>query len=88
MRYLVILKDGTILCNVAEADRAIYICRKYAGSTLTTTAWNLLFRSEQLQKMHTGFALECIRYNWTEQETAEWVEERKRWLRSPIYGHQ
>jgi len=85
MRYLVILRDGTILCNVPEAERALNICRKYVGSYVVTSKWKQIYKNNG---MHKGFLAECERYGWTLEDDAEQAEQYYRWLRSPVYGRR
>lgn len=85
MRYLVILKDGTILCNVAESERALNICRKNVGSYVVTSSWKPLYKNNG---MHAGFLKQCVQHGWTLQDDMEQADAYRRWLASPVYGRR
>lgn len=76
MRYIVIRKDGSILCNVPERDRAISISQHCPGSSIVVTNKGL----------HQGFLIQCARYGWTLENDAKHAEDYNRWLQSPVYG--
>ena len=85
MRYLVILRDGTILSNTAEAERAVNICRTNAGSSVVTTDWKTIYSNGGL---YAGYLAQCQRYGWTVENSREWMEQHRRWLASPVYGRR
>lgn len=86
MKYMVILRDGSILTNTDDAARAVRICQANAGSSVITTDWKKTVYSNH--GLYAGFLAQCQRYGWTVENSREWIAQHKRWLTSPVYGRR
>jgi len=86
MKYMVILRDGSILTNTDDAARAVRICQANDGSSVITTDWKKTIYSNH--GLYAGFLMQCQRYGWTVENDRKQLEQYRNWLKSPVYGRR